>query len=504
MDLQSYLEVLKRRWYVIVLVAIASVAAAIASRALRSPIHVSTATVRVVLDAGVAELRPGEAYNTRLLNTYRGVVQSELIIKKTIETLAVPMTVDELRGNTTVTVVPDTELISISVQDADPVRARDLANSLANQLTAYVQGLYGGSTKSTRQILQDQLVAMENDLNVDRQKQADLLARGVTGGEVDALARTITVKEAAYNRLLTSYETARLNESLRANSVALISPATIPKTPPNVPNPMDAGLALIVGLFGGMGLVSALEKVTTRIHSAQQAELLTDFPVLATVSPGLMSANHVRNANGEGRSDRISESYRLLSVNVSALQREHSTKTILITSPAAIQAKSMVATNLARALAELGHTTFLVEGDLRYPAIDRLFSSPNGYSLGGMLSRQGSYYRSALDALPPLIEQPNLFVVGGGPQPANPAATLASPTMNGVIDYLRDHAAIALVDSPPVLMAADASVLGSKVDGVILVLRQSSTKRNHLLAAIKQLRAGGAHVLGFVFVRTQR
>lgn len=504
MDAQYYWDILKRRWYILVLVAIAAVGGLIVSSAMQRPSYTSTATLRVILDPGVAELRLTEASNLRLLNTYKDVLQSEPVISNSIQLLSAPLTVDEVRNNTTVTVVPDTELISVSVRDAKAARARDMANTLANQLIAYVQGLYTSDSKSTVQILSEQLTAIQNDINADRQRQAGLIAQGVTGDQVDVISRTITIKESAYDSLLSSYETARLAQSFQANSVALISPAVEQKAPPKFPAPMDLGLGFAVGLVGGLIMVSGLEKTSTRIHSTQQVETLTGLPVLAAVPSGSMARDQLRSMQGEGRSDRISESYRLLSINVTALQKEHPTKTILITSPASVQNKSAVATNLARTLAEQGQTTFLVEGDLRYPAIDKAFGVSNGFNLGALVSKQASFYHAALEAWPALADQPNLFVIGAGEPTANPAAVLASPAMNGVIDYLRGRASVALLDSPPVLMASDASVLASKTDGVILVIKQSSTKRTHLLAAIKQLRASGANILGLVFVRRRR
>lgn len=504
MELRSYLGILERRGILVFLVVIVAVGVVMAQKALQQPIYVASAKVRVILDSGMADFRLNQDYNMRLLNTYKGVVESDLILRKIIDLQSAPLTVDDLRSKIDVQVIPDTEFISIAVHDADPNRARELANTLADQLIAYTQGLYAGISKSTVQIVEEQLSSLENELNNDRQQQVALLASPGSASQAAALTEQIRVKTDSYDRLLGLYETARLNESLRANSVTVVTPATAPNSLSNGPKPMDVGLGLVVGLIGGLLLALLLEKLDTRVHTPGQLELLSHLPVLGAVSERSLSVDQLRHATGTGKSERISEEYRLLSINVRALRIERYTNMILITSAVAMQSKSIVAANLARTLAELGYTLFLVEGDLRHPAIDGVFGSNNGFDLSRALADHSIFDGISVESLRPIADQPNLFVIGGGSRVANPATLLASPPMNQLITSVRSQADIALIDSPPVLNMADASVLASKVDGVLIVVRQSSTKRDQVLAAIKQLQASGGQVLGFVFVRKGR
>ena len=97
-------------------------------------------------------------------------------------------------------------------------------------------------------------------------------------------------------------------------------------------------------------------------------------------------------------------------------------------------------------------------------------------------------------------QDPSLFVITGGPRMANPTALLASPAMDRLLGYLGDQGQTTLLDAPPVLGAADVSVLASKVDGVLLVVRQARTRCEELLAALKQLQASRACVVGTVFL----
>jgi capsular exopolysaccharide synthesis family protein len=259
-------------------------------------------------------------------------------------------------------------------------------------------------------------------------------------------------------------------------------------------------LGLLVGLVGGFGLSTVLESSDTRIRTARQAELLTNLPVLGTVSRGMLSADEIKNARVLGRSDHASEAFRLLGLSLAALQHQRSIRTIQITSPVPAQGKEIVATNLARAMAELGMKTLLVEADLRNLVIDGVFESKNGFSLSNLLTGSSKFQPAALDNLLTLAEPPNLYVINGGSKADNPAALLASPAMNGFIDYLRKQDDIALIDTPPVLNMSDASVLAPKMDGVIVVVRQSYINSDQVLAAIRQLQSCQAQILGLVFV----
>ena len=207
-----------------------------------------------------------------------------------------------------------------------------------------------------------------------------------------------------------------------------------------------------------------------------------------------------------GHNQPIEEAYRLLSINLQALKDDVSLQTILITSAASKEGKSTIAANLAQALAERGQTVFLVESDLRRPtltsALDlELDMESDEHGLGVLLAQRPAFNREALSQVLLPAKQPSLFVIGGGPRIANPTQLLASPSMEGLLGYLGAQGQTTLLDAPPVLGAADVSVLAPRVDGVILVVRQSQSKREQVLAALKQLQATRACVIGFVFLQ---
>jgi capsular exopolysaccharide synthesis family protein len=500
MDLRLYLDVLRRRVTVIAVAAAVTIGVVAAAGLLITPAYTASTTVRVIQDVGVQDLSIGYVYGEILMNTYDRVLTSGPVLEQAVERLGKPLSVGRLRQQVSVEVIPDTELMRIIVEDQDATLARDLANTLAELLIERAQELYAGNSKSALLIVEEQMEVVEGELKADRQQLAALLAEGALDSEVEALRSQIQFREDAYDRLLNRYELARLNESLRANSIVIVEPATLPRVPSNALGMKEIGIGLVVGLSGGIGLALVLENLDTRIHSPQQVERLTRLPVLGTVPRGLLASNG-SNVDGASGAGPIEEAYRLLGINLQTLREDVPLKTILITSAIPKEGKSTTAVNLAQALAERGQTVFLVESDLRRPTIATMLEIQDGdRGLGTLLAERAPLNQDSLSQVIYPAREPSLFVITGGPKMANPTALLASPVMDKLLGYLGAQGQTTLLDAPPVLGAADVSLLASRVDGVLLVVRQAQTKREELLAALKQLQASRASVVGTVFL----
>jgi capsular exopolysaccharide synthesis family protein len=502
MDLRLFLDIIKRRALVITVVTVAVILVVIAAGLLARPRYSANATVRVLLDVGVTDLLRNSDYNVRLLNTYTNILTSEPILEKAIGLQSPPIAlkVADFREQVHVEIVPNTELISIAVQHGNPAVAQGLANTLATLLKEYAQNLYVGGGDSARQIVEAQLNEMNVELQTDRQKYAALLAKDPTGVQTQALASQIKDEEGLYDNLLSRYETARLNESLRANSVTVIAPATLPEQPDNRLGLTQIALGLIVGLFAGLGLALILENLDTRIHSSRQLELLTKLPVLGAVPQGLLSQNGSGSAKKAHVRQQLEEAYRLLGTNLRAAGSEQVVKVVLITSATSQEGKSTVATNLALTLSEGGQGVYLVEGDVRRPSIGKMLEISNERGLTDLLNGHTpapAEIKSATKVVSPYGPS----VILSGPRVQNPATLFASESMSVLLASLSAETDVTILDAPPVLGIADVSVLAPRVDGIIVVVKEAMTTRDRLQAAFKQLQASRARVLGIVFIK---
>jgi capsular polysaccharide biosynthesis protein len=322
MELQLYLDILKRRALIIAIVAALAMSVVAAVGILKPPIYTARTTVRVLLEVGITDFRVPESHNERLLNTCRHILKSRSALDEAISRLSPrtsSLTVGGLSQNVSSEIVKDTDLISIAVRNRDPALARDLANTLATLLTEYAQHLYVGSSMVAREVVEEQLASIEKQLESDYQQLDILLASGAPAGQAEALRSKIRSEEDAHDRLSDRYELARMNEALRANSITIVTPASLPTVPSNTLGLKQIGLSLLVGLFGGVGLALVLENLDTRIHSSHQLERQTNLPVLGVVPQGVLSLNGSPHANGTYNAKSIEEAYRLLSINLQAL-----------------------------------------------------------------------------------------------------------------------------------------------------------------------------------------
>src|SRR5262245_60730167 len=188
------------------------------------------------------------------------------------------------------------------------------------------------------------------------------------------------------------------------------------------------------------------------------------------------------------------EAFRTLRTNLMFSSLEKPITTLLVTSPAQSEDKSLLLANLAVTFAQGGNKTILIDGDLRRPAQHTIWGVSNERGLTTMT------LEDAAMSTPPLVETEveNLWLLPTGPLPPVPADVLSSQRMSEIIGVLKARAHYLLFDSPPVLAATDAALLGSKLDGVLLAIRAGHTRRDHTARARQALERVHVRILGAV------
>ena len=195
-----------------------------------------------------------------------------------------------------------------------------------------------------------------------------------------------------------------------------------------------------------------------------------------------------------------SEAYRSLRTNLMFSSVEDPIRTLLVTSAARDDQKSITLANLAVTFAQGGNKTILVDADLRQPKQQEIWGISNGRGLSGMM----------LDDLaisdPPLqdSEVDNLQIVTAGDLPPNPADLLGGKRMDAIIAALKERADYVLFDSPPILAATDAALLGIKLDGALLAIRAGDTRRDHTAQARQALERVHVRIVGAVLTNAPR
>lgn len=189
------------------------------------------------------------------------------------------------------------------------------------------------------------------------------------------------------------------------------------------------------------------------------------------------------------------EAYRSLRTNVRFAVNSTGCKKICITSGAAGEGKSITFLNFAISVAEAGQKVLLIDADLRRPALARLLvevATP-GLSnvLAGLATPEEAIHKDVYE---------NLDVMFSGDVPPNPSELLSGDRMQEMIDKLSRQYDYILVDTPPVNIVSDACVVANLLDGVLLLARQGSTKKEDVKRAVTRLQLTGAKLLGYILV----
>ena len=186
------------------------------------------------------------------------------------------------------------------------------------------------------------------------------------------------------------------------------------------------------------------------------------------------------------------EAFRTLRTNILFAALDNPIKTLLVTSPAPEDGKSLTVANLAVTLAQGGYRTILVDGDLRMPKQQTIWNLRSDTGLTTMLLDESTLSAPPLQA----VGVENLQVLTTGPLPPNPADLISTKKMEAVLQTLAGLADYGLFDAPPVLAVTDTTMLASKLDGVVLVMTSGKTRRDFAQRAKEALDRAHVRILG--------
>ena len=483
---KSYPTILWQRKWLIVATTIATLLVVLVGMLIVTPQYEASTRLRVYTAArgSVDWVDYDIAYTERLMNTYSQLATSQPVLQE----LAQQLNLAHL-PNISAQVVFDTELMQINVEGTDPALVTAVANGLAQILVARSED-YAGGGRTAQDILNEQLTQAEEELNQAQLAYVEALGSSpADSARVAALSRAVDLKQEVYTALLQQYERTRVAEELRTNALTIVEPATLPQEPskPNwMTNLILGGLA---GLVAGAGLAFLFERLDTRVQSTDEIEELTSLPTLGRIPYVRRGPAHVFL----GDSIPAQEAFHRLQAKLEARVQADGLRSILITSPEPGEGKSAIVANLAQALANAGRRVVVVDANLRRPIMHRILDVSNKVGLSNVLSQEWTVKEAVQTT-----RMPGVWVLTSGTPHPNPAQLLNSAGMPGLFEELAAPFDVILLDSPPVLAVADATLLAPLVDGVLLTVGRAQTKRDSIEAAIEQLAGVKARLLGVI------
>nr|WP_281497036.1 polysaccharide biosynthesis tyrosine autokinase [Ornithinimicrobium sp. F0845] len=284
------------------------------------------------------------------------------------------------------------------------------------------------------------------------------------------------------------------SQMLAASGGEVQAQTIVAASPPGAPVSPDVqrnlALALLAGLFLGIGFALLRHNLDTRVRSAKDLAEMSGRPVLATIPQRKGSETHRVFMESDPFSPHA-EAIRRLRTNlmfVDVTTRKHS---FLITSPMPSEGKTTTAVNLAIAMADAGTRVLLVDADLRNPSIATTMGLEGSVGLTTVLLG-----RASLDDMLVQWNGSDLFILPAGEIPPNPSELLGSEAMRDLFSELTRRFDFVLVDTPPVLPVTDATVVDTLTGGSLMVVAANRTKKRHVSEAIKSFETAGAKLAG--------
>ena len=186
------------------------------------------------------------------------------------------------------------------------------------------------------------------------------------------------------------------------------------------------------------------------------------------------------------------EAYRTLRTNIQYSSFDNEIRTIVVTSSEPGEGKSTTAGNIAISFAQASMKTVIIDCDLRKPSLHKKFKISN---IGGL-----SDILIGKEKIDDVVHHFNdeLDIITSGKLPPNPAEMLGSRTMERLLIALKERYDMIILDTAPLQAVTDAQILSTKSDGIILVVRAHSTKRESVLQAKGLIEKVGGKILGTV------
>ena len=195
----------------------------------------------------------------------------------------------------------------------------------------------------------------------------------------------------------------------------------------------------------------------------------------------------------ETASFHVKEAYKAARTNTMFSIAGKGGKKIVVTSSFPGEGKSTTCLNLAITFAQTGSKVLVMDADLRKPTVHRKLDVQNTTGLAHLLG-----HFNEIDEVIVPSKYENLDVITSGHIPPNPAELLASETMETILDKLGEKYDYIFIDTPPLNVVTDATVLSKAVSGTVLVVRQGVTHHRDMQDALGKLEFANAKVLGMI------
>ncbi len=474
------LQLLKRRWWVIVLIAVIGAGAAY-GLAERKPKEYSATSALLFQNSELDQRLFGtqvisqNADPTRQAATNQALVELPSVARLVAHDLGIPTS--RVENEISFGSDSQSDVLSVKATDRSPARAARIANTYVRDYITF------RATTDQAQLTQAEQTVKNQIARIPANEQGSSLAQSLQSR---------------------SYQLSLL-AALQTGDAEVVQTAT-PPTSPSSPNPpADAAIGLGLGLILAGVLVFALERYDRRIKTVEEVEELYGAPIIGTVPE-----SQTLGTPGAEITPREQDVFRMVRAQLRYFDVDRNIRRVMVTSADSGEGKSTLSLNLARAAASgEDKRALLIEADMRRPSIGGMIGMEPLAGLSELLSHSQDLASGLRElVVTPLREEDGkpagYDVLVAGSTPPNPLELLESARMTQLLDVADSIYDLVIIDTPPIGVVSDPIALVHQVDGVVIVSRIGHTRRDHAQRLIKQLHGLSAHVLGVVVNAVQR
>ena len=496
MELNKYIFPLRKWWWLLVASTLIAVMFSSLSVLRQPTIYQSRTTLMI----GTTITDPNPTSNELMLGQQLAAAYADLANREIVRNA----TKDALKINRlpdyTARALPNTQLIEIVVNDTIPERAQIVANGLADQLMHLGPISAQPQDRGRQEFIHQRLNNLETQIKETESEIEKLqgeLADTFSAEQIKDKQEQITSLESKLSSMENNYGLLLSNTQQGAlNTLTIIESAELPTNPIGPMKGLTILLAAVVGFALAAGEAYLLEYLDDSLKSPDAVMRLFSASIIGHVfeqGDGKNEEDQLYNA--DDLDHPIAEAFRSLRTNIEISQVDRPLKTILVSSADIGDGKTSVAANLALSMAQREKKVVLIDADLRKPKIHEFFELTNDRGLVDLISG-----RAAIGDVLQFKNDRKVAVLTTGNTPPNPAELLSSKKMEQLLCQLQETTDVVIIDGPPFIVA-DAMILASRVDGVLMVVRPGHTRESLAKAAIEHIRLVGAKVVGVVLNR---
>ena len=319
-----------------------------------------------------------------------------------------------------------------------------------------------------------------------------------------SLSREVQVNTELYTSLLNSAQEQRIAAAGSLANSRIVDFAVTPEKP-YWPRPgLLLAIATLLGLSAGSALVFLRNSLQRHDNYPALLEYQVGLPLYAAIPHSKKQRQLARLIDqGKDRPSGILVSQEPLDISVESLRglrttleatlANHESKVIMVSSPAPSMGKSFVSTNLSALLASIKKRVLIIDADMRNGRLHETFSVENQPGLSDLLAGRVSL-GEVIISLPSV----GVDLIPRGSSVLNPAELLVLGELSETLEQLKSFYNHIVIDSPPILGATDAAIIGKHVDATFLVVKEGRYTAQELEVSFKRFQQVGIKPNGFI------